>query len=118
MNINCTLFIQIINFFITYKVLGTYLFIPTLRAIKSRKDKENKLNAEIAYEESHIEQKNLSIIKHLFDFQTHVKKDYPLPKETVSMPSFEIGYKRDEKEIKNLSSKVENLLIEKVPHVR
>ena len=118
MNINCTVFIQIMNFFITYKALSAYLFIPALKAIKSRKNKENKLNAEIKHEESLIVEKNLAINKQLSDFQDHIKKDYSLPKEETSIPSFEIGYKRDKEEMKKLSSKVETLLIEKVPHVR
>jgi len=89
--------------------LSIYLFTPLLASLKARKSKEQSLVNEIENKELEALHKQKSAQKQLFDFQSNVKKNYEVPQVTMKVPSFPIGYKRDEQEIKALSTKVENL---------
>ena len=55
MHINITLFIQIINFVITYKVLDIFFFKPILASLEQKKEQELALNSAVQQKEHDLE---------------------------------------------------------------
>jgi len=106
------------NFSITYYLLNKLIFSPIIISLKKKKAVEDNFINSLKQEESILLAKGKKLHQDLTDFQRKIQKKYvPLPKKSLEV-KFDITYERDEKEVKNLTKKIKDLLVEKIPHVR
>ncbi len=117
MYVNITLLIQIINFSITYHLLNKLIFSPIIISLKKKKTVEDNFINSLKKEEHLLLSKEKRLHQDLIDFQRKIQKKYvPLTKKSIEV-QFDITYERDEKEVKNLTKKIKDLLVKEVPRV-
>lgn len=75
--INLTLFVQMINIIITYKVLSAYLLAPIIERLLERKKEEKQLRDEITLKQKDVENFLTEKTSQLAQFQRDAKTDYP-----------------------------------------
>lgn len=117
MKINITFIIQIINFFITYKVLNIFLFKPVIASLEAKRAKQKALEKSITKEEEVLLSLEKTKAADVVAFQGKVKEEYPfisLVQEDSFLDITKI--KTETIDTKNLESEVTQWLIEKVPH--
>jgi len=74
--INMTLIVQVVNFFITYKFLSVFLFKPVINRILLRKQDEARLREEIALKTQDVDNFMQEKTTQLAQFQKDAKTDY------------------------------------------
>ncbi len=116
--INFTLLIQIINFYITYRVLKKVIFKPTIDNIEKREHEKRELNLNINKQEAFILAKEKIKKSNLLDFQKKIQQNFILPPNKLPDIPQEISYKRNLSEIKSLTTRIKDLIIQEVPRVR
>lgn len=116
MNINATVFIQALNFGLTYFYLKKVLFKPIFQRIQQKEQAKNMLKKTLKDKEEYLLSLKNEKIKQLTQFRLYLKKYYELkhlePKEISST----LIYKKDEVRLSKLTQQGTNLLIEKVPY--
>ena len=118
MQINMTLFLQVLNFWVTYWFLNKFMFKTVLLVLDQKKQKEDLIKKKISQKEKLLLQMERSSKKELDDFKTSMSVKYE-----VEMPVLECAVNEisDEKINKNESEKIiqaaTELLVERVPHV-
>lgn len=118
MHINITLFIQIVNFLITYKILATFLFKPIIASIEGQEAKKESYETTI-YEQreelSLLEKKKKQAVR---DFQQQIATQYPFHAPSILSKPLEIPYVQkaiiDEEKMK---SEIVDWIVTKVPNV-
>lgn len=75
--LNLTLIVQAINFWITYFVLHRYIFAPVIKRIRQRKNDEKKLRSEIILKQKDVSNFLEEKVMQLAQFQKDAKLDYP-----------------------------------------
>ena len=116
MYINITLIIQLINFGITYWFLNKLLFVPFIAKITHKNKTEKSLLEIVSLETKNFEKLQIKKKQELIQFQDHVKDSYqtePIPEISVETTMKELS---DKQQIKNLSSRIEDMIVEKVVH--
>jgi len=124
MNINFTIIIQVINFFIGFLLLKHLLFKPALQYLQSEDKKKNNMTKKISDQQEllsiKIETKNVNWKQ----CQQYFSKNTP-PAGQAELQAIRIlEYQEPEtpkisqQEIKNISKHVEYALIERLQHVK
>ena len=117
MHINITFIIQIINFFITYKVLNIFLFKPVIASLEVKQAKREKLEGSITKEETALAKLERTKAENVVAFQDHVKDEYPYVSLVQEDSYLDIAkIKTEHIDTKELESQVTKWLVEKVPH--
>lgn len=118
-NINITFFIQVINFFVTYKLLNIFLFKPVIASIQKKKQNDELISAKIKQQEQVLLDLQKEKVGHVVSFQSHVKKDYPFisPYERMPFKYIEINQDVSNLDIAELTKDVSDWIIKKVGHV-
>lgn len=117
MEINITLFLQVINFLISYWFLNKFLFKPVFNFIRQKNLKEKRVVAIIDGKEQLL--LGLEELKHenLIDFKKDLIERYRFVwKEEFSVPS-EVKCDIEKSEFKSSIKRMKFLLLKKVPHV-
>ena len=117
MQINITLFLQVINFLISYWFLNKFLFKLVFNFIH-KKNLQSKRIASIIENKEHA-LLNLEEIKHqnLVNFRKDLQDNYTFTFKTdYSIPS-DVKCKIEKDEIDRTLKKMKFLLLKKVPHV-
>ena len=118
MQINVTLVIQIINFFITYKVLNAFLFRPAIDALETKQKKKDALQNQIDTQEEELITIEKEKVEAIVTFQNHVKKCYPFIQTYTVEKQLEFDITPQPKMIdkEKLEKQITDWLVEKVPH--
>ena len=117
MQVNITLFLQVINFLISYWFLNRFLFKPVFAFIGKKSLQEKRIASIIESKEHNL--LNLEEEKHqrLIDFREDLHGKYTFRFKTdLSIPS-EVKCKIEKDEIDRTLKKMKFLLLKKVPHV-
>ncbi|MFH1831540.1 MAG: hypothetical protein ABH827_01940 [bacterium] len=116
MDINVTLFVQIINFWITYFFLSRLLCKPIV-AMRDQREKARKALL------VSLQQRELSLVKKteekeslLQDFRLYLKKQYHVEQSQDIPIRSKLAYKKNEQEIKQLSDQAEKILTNRISH--
>ncbi|MCK4265382.1 hypothetical protein KAW80_03420 [Candidatus Babeliales bacterium] len=118
MEINITFFIQILNFYVSYRVLNKFIFSPVIQSLEKRKLEEQAILSEIAQNEAKIIDKEHLEKDELIAFQKKIIEQYPLPKTKPPGIKSIIGYKRNAATVKCLTGKIKKIILKEVPRVR
>jgi len=117
MRVNLTLFIQIINFSITYWFLNRFMFKPVIKFLKQKKSKEEKTRKELDKKEQDLLMTEKKKHQELDDFKVRMKKEYSVaPPKVTQIPS-ELYCKINKKEIEKLIDVAKKMLVKRIPHV-
>lgn len=114
MQINCTVLIQIINFWVTYFFLRKILLIPIIEVINRKKSAKDAFNANLKQKEEFIHGLITKKSRELTDFAQQVQFKYKAPQITQPEIKTDLIYVPDEKKIDELISSSKNLIIAKV----
>lgn len=114
MQINCTVFIQIINFWVTYYFLKNILLKPLIEVIHKKNKAKNLLIEHLKERESLIQSLLGKKRKELEIFKTQVQFKYKKPVASLPEIKEELSYTRDEKLIKELISSSNDLIVREV----
>lgn len=117
MKINVTLFIQIINFFITYKVLTLFLFKPILESLKEKRIRKEKLQKSIKEKEQELVNLEQQKRENIITFQKHIKQTFPFISPKQYDKPLEISITKQEIiDTKKLKNKITDWIVSKVPY--
>jgi chemotaxis protein CheY-P-specific phosphatase CheC len=114
MQINCTVLIQIINFWATYFFLRKILLSPIIELINRKKSAKSALNANLREKEDFIHELVNKKSKELTDFAQQVQFRYKTPQIIHAEIKADLIYVPDNKKIDALISSSKNLIIEKI----
>lgn len=114
MQINCTVFIQIINFWVTYFFLRKILFEPAMEMINKKKHAKDSLINHLQEKELTIDELIRQKAKELIDFREQVQFKYKKPEIKPLEIKTDLVYESDKKRIEELINSSKNLIIEKV----
>lgn len=116
MHINATVFIQAINFGITYLFLRKVLFKPVVQRIKQKETAKNMLLSAIKEKEVLLHALQNEKQENLVSFRQNSKKFYTIDvtckQEIPTMPA----YCKNTKAQEQLIAQTKQLLVAKVPH--
>lgn len=115
MQINVTLFIQIINFFITYKILSFFLFKPIITSLEEKQAKKDALQnviKEKTEELVRLEKKKKNAIK---QFQEQTKEVYPFIPLSEPQKPIEIAEEKKGSSPEQTKEAIADWLVKKVP---
>jgi hypothetical protein len=118
MRINVTLFVQIINFAITYLVLNRFFFKPLLNSLEKKDLAKKELEQKIDVEEKELvglENKKSSDVG---SFQLMIKQKYPYEPYLIRTAAEQTPIISEEKVDRAvLEKQIVDFLSKKVPHV-
>ena len=114
MQINCTVFIQIINFWVTYYFLKSILLRPLIEVINKKSMAKKALAEHLKEKEDFIHALLKKKNQELETFQTQVQFKYKKPIISLSEIKSELSYTRDDKQIKELINSSKDLIIKEV----
>ena len=117
MRINLTLFIQVINFGVTYWFLNWFMFRPVINFLKEKKNKEEKTKKNLEKKEQNLLEIEKKKHQDLDDFKIRMKKEYRIAPTAVPEIPSEIICKIDKKKAEKLTVVAKKILLKKVPHV-
>lgn len=117
MEINLTIFVQMINFLISYWFLNKYLFKPALESIKRKNLEKNNLILEIENEEKNLLIKEKSKNEQLIQFQEKVLEKYQVKTDETTLGDIPIELAIDGNKTENLVKKATNVIVEKAFNV-
>jgi len=117
MQVNITLFFQIINFLIAYWFLNIFFFKPVFNFINKKKTKEKKVLELVGKKEHvllHLEEEKY---RQLVEFRQDIRKKYLFEwKREFEIPTL-AKCKIDKSEMEKMAKKVESILVKRIPHV-
>lgn len=114
MQINCTVFIQIINFWVTYFFLRKILLEPVMTVINKKKSAMDSLTSHLKEKEIDIDELVKKKNSALVDFREQVQFKYKKPEIKPLEIKTDLIYKSDKQQIAELINSSKNLIIEKV----
>jgi hypothetical protein len=112
MYINITIFVQIINFVITYKILKTVLFKPVINSLEDKKEKTTRLENKNKENEAILIDLEKKKINNIVVFQKHAKTAYPfIPILGYEKQLKVIDVKETQIDAKLLNKKIVDLIV-------
>jgi hypothetical protein len=114
MQINCTVFIQIINFWVTYFFLRKILLEPTIAMINKNKSAMDSLNKHLKEKEFDIDELIKGKNKALTNFREQVQFKYKKPEIKHLEIKTDLVYESNKQQVEALINSSKNLIIEKV----
>lgn len=117
MQINLTIFVQFINFAITYWFLNKFMFKPVLIFISKKKSEENYLNNKIKQKEELIKILENKKTQNYNIFIDKINTEYKFNKFTFKNFPELASSQIDKQQADNLIHKIKKILKERVPHV-
>lgn len=87
MNVNCTLFVQIANFFIAYTLLKRFLWRPVVKSIEQEASLRRVLESSIGAKRAQLMQKNDSLRRQWYE----AKKNFAQESPKIVQPNYEIS---------------------------
>lgn len=114
MQINCTVFIQIINFWVTYFFLRKILLAPAIVMINKKKRAKDALANHLKEKESSINDLINQKSKKLVDFREQIQFKYKKPQIRTLEIKTDLVYQSDQQQIEALINSSKNLIIKKV----
>jgi hypothetical protein len=122
-DVNFTIIIQMINFFIGFLLLKYLLFKPAIKYLQIEEKKEEVISEKILTQENNIKNKLEEKSKNWANCKQYFKKNCPKPitekniffQETIKEPS---AIEISDKEIEALAKHAEKALVERINHVR
>lgn len=116
MNINATVFIQALNFGITYYVLKHVLFIPVLKRIQQKDEARDLLLLTLRKKDQKLNELQDVKREKLEEFQMQAKKMYDI--DLVVTRESDVAWELQQKEEYQsaLIAQMKARLLEKVPH--
>ncbi|MBD3231847.1 hypothetical protein GF322_04260 [Candidatus Dependentiae bacterium] len=117
MKINLTLFVQIINFYITYYFLNNFMYKPVTSFLNKQKQKESEIKKNLDKKEKELlELENAKKID-LISFKEEIDNKYQFkPFEVKDIPT-QIPFKIDRQQTDKITKIVKEKLVKEVPHV-
>lgn len=114
MQINCTVFIQVINFWLTYLFLSKILLKPLIDMLNKKESAKKTLTA-------HLNEKTLFIQnllnkknQDLIEFRNQIQIKYQAPSIKLPEITTEFSYTHNQEHIEKLIISSKNLIIERV----
>ena len=86
MNVNLTLFVQILNFWVAYWILRICIFKPAVRLLYNEEEKKEALAHAIAQEEASIAYVHHKRQLQWQQFRIHCKRNHPIAEKAVEEP--------------------------------
>lgn len=118
MDINLTLFIQIINFYITYRLLGTFLFKPVIHEIDRRNARLTQITHELKDKEAALLRLQQAKQEQLHQFKNHAEKDFLFREALIPTLQPQKHQPIRSEDIKQSTATIRTVLLEKVVHAR
>jgi F0F1-type ATP synthase membrane subunit b/b' len=116
MHINATVFIQAINFGITYVFLRNVLFKPVVQRIKQKDIAKNMLLDTLKDKEALLSNLQHEKTKNLSEFRQKTKKFYAIDVAYEQDIPATIDYKKDTTLKARIKQQTKELLVARVPH--
>ena len=116
MQINITLFIQIVNFAFTYLFLRVLILKPAVLVLQRRDFVHSRLRKGIKQKEEYLKKLVVKKSEQLSKFQSYLKEEYTIPSLEVKEVPLRLSYQREEAAIRELVDQGKNLIIEKAFH--
>ena len=117
MILNITLFVQVINFLITYLFLHHLLFKPMLLRLTRKEQEKQQATALIAQQQTAVQNKVQERRHAVLSFQAKVQQAYTVPKPKTPAVELDISYRRDDRQVKALIKGAVDLIVKRVPRV-
>ena len=114
MQINCTVFIKIINFWVTYYFLKNILLRPLVELINKKNKAKDALVKHLREREDSVAMLLKKKSQELEVFRTQVQVKYKKPQIVLPEIKSELTYTRDEKQIQELINSSKDLIIREV----
>ncbi len=114
MQINCTAFIQVINFWITYFFLRKIILKPVIEMLNKKTDARNLLISHLNEKELVIQHLLSKKNKELIDFKHQTQAKYKEPSIILPEIKSEFSYTHDPEHIKDLIKLSKKIIIERV----
>ena len=115
MQINATVIVQIINFWISYAMLHKLLFKPFVTLIEKKRDAKAMLVASLTSKEQAIITLQENKKQQLEDFKQYLKITYQEPHANLRDIPASATFSKHQDEIDQFTAYAKNLLIEKAP---
>jgi NADH dehydrogenase/NADH:ubiquinone oxidoreductase subunit G len=116
MNINATVFVQALNFGLTYFYLKKILFKPIFQRIQQKERAKETLNKTLKEKEQNLLRLKNEKIEQLIQFRLYLKKYYELKQTQQQEIPTTLVYQKNEARLNTLTQQGTTLLIEKVPY--
>lgn len=116
MQINATVFVQAINFGITYLFLRKVLFKPVVQRIKQKETAKNMLLDKLKDKEMLLGRLQNEKTEKLERFRQSAKRFYTIDTATKQEMPAVMSYKKDPERQATIIATTKELLVKKVPH--
>lgn len=116
MQINVTFLIQVINFYITYRLLDVILLKPLVSLLQKRDAVKDRLVKEIEEKEQELHSVEYQKEVDLQEFQIRLQQKYVLPQHVPQEVPLCINYQQNEEAIGLLVKQGSELLLKEVSH--
>jgi hypothetical protein len=116
MHINATVFIQAVNFGITYLFLKNILLRPLVQQIKQKEAAKATFIDALKDKETQLIDLQKEITENLGSFRQNSKKFYTINAITEQEKVIAITYQKDQSSINNIAKKTKDFLLKKVPY--
>lgn len=116
MNINATLFVQIINFWLTYTFLSHFLLRPLVTLLRKRAFVRRGLLNSLSKYETELKEKVTQKADALVSFKQHLKREYVFSGDGYPEVLVPILYKKNVADIKNVVDVSKEFFVKKVSH--
>ena len=117
MQINLTLFVQVINFAITYWFLNKFMFRPVIAFLQEKRKKEAQTKKLIDKKEQELLAMKHKKENDLVEFKQEIKTKYEFePFESEDIP-VQVSCRIDKSEVDKITKMVKNKLVQRIPHV-
>lgn len=83
MQINCTVIIQAINFFITYLFLRKFFLRPTTKLVQQKETAKKIMAEKLKLKELHVKNLTIKKINDLEDFRQSIRQRYKKPEPMI-----------------------------------
>jgi len=130
MNINITIFIQIVNVLIGFLILKYLLFKPALKYLQAEEKKKENMSKNISDQENLLDSKIQDKSQRWKEYQRYFSQNCPklVSKKTPHLTEQKVekalrenedqDFPLSEQEITNMKQHVEKALIERLEHVK
>ncbi len=116
MYINVTLFIQVINLFITYWFLKRFFYAPFLASIEKKKEYKTTLQSFLSNEQETLNLLEQKKIDTLVDFQNFVANHYQIEDRQEKVILDIDIQERTPQEVEKMVGLAQQVLVKKVTH--
>ena len=117
MKVNLTLFVQIVNFGITYFFLKNYFFGPIVSHLKKQKKSKDEFLKLIEGKENCLVKLEHQKIENVKNFQSIVHSRYTFKNVPEVHIPLDIKYDLNKNQIEKMICVTKNILVKRVPHV-